>query len=176
MYGFKTLFKYPTIFSFVTATCFGGGGWGDGGGGEGYFLFLLAALLSRYPMTLLFPTSWSLQCKLHFKFTASSNVLSRPPCGDTPTHTWPQELCKVIIHNPFLVFLTLNPGPNRQTWQILLFAENETRPLHSNIFSPAFFFWCFSSLHKLGCPEIHSGSPKTQSSCPGTHSQLSLNS
>lgn len=91
------------------------GGWGDGGGGEGYFLFLLAALLSRYPMTLLFPTSWSLQCKPHFKFTASSNVLSRPPCGDTPTHTWPQELCKVIIHNPFLVFLTLNPGPNRQT-------------------------------------------------------------
>lgn len=109
MYGFKTLFKYPTIFSFVTATCFWQGDGGDGGGEEGYFLFLLAALLSRYPMTLLFPTSWSLQCKPHFKFTASSNVLSRPPCGDTPTHTWPQELCKVIIHNPFLVFLTLNP-------------------------------------------------------------------
>lgn len=109
--------------------------------GEGsYFHFLLSALLSRYPMTLLFPTSWRLQCKPHFNFTASSNVLSRPPCRDTPTHTWPQELCKVIIHNPFLVFLTLNPGPNRQTCQILLFAENETRPLHSNIFSLALFF------------------------------------
>lgn len=62
----------------------------------GWFHALLAALLSRFPMALAFPTSWNLQGNPGFSFTASCNGFSRPPSGTALAQARPQQLFLVI--------------------------------------------------------------------------------
>ena len=115
----------------------------------GLFHTQSVASLGRYTMTLASPTSWGLQGKPGFTFTVSNNGPSGPPCRDT------SDTCLASVafltlrrrfYNPFLVSLTLKPEPCGQSCQVLLLAEAETWPSHSNTFSSAFSFQWFHSL------------------------------
>lgn len=106
-----------------------------------WFCSLLAALLSRYPMT-----------HPGFSFTASCNGLSVLPWGDT-SHTYlsPMALLRYgrKSYNAFLVSLILKSEPCGWNCQVLLLDGDGTCPPCSNTFSLTFWFWWFSSLCRL---------------------------
>lgn len=83
----------------------------------GWFYSLIAAPLCGYPMILAFPTSWHLQEKVGFNFTASHRGRDGSQYG--PHHwlklSWPQWLTLFLMQNtlPISLILDLNI---RTTW------------------------------------------------------------
>lgn len=113
----------------------------------GWFHSLFEAFLWQVSMALASPTSWALQSNSGFTFKVSSNVLSIQghPWNMSDLNSFSDH--SEISENLFLLFW--KPEARVQSCQVLLLSGNGRWPL----VQPAFYFWLFPSLLKLGCPE-----------------------
>lgn len=142
----KALFKSPVPFNFVDYSihpfC-------------GLVLISVSSSPFRHPMAIFSTMFLGLQSNAGFSFLASHNSFSGPPCMDIPD-TYLASIVFLsdggIFHQPFLLFLTLNPKPYGRSYQIFLLVGAEIKPPYSITSSPNLCFQWFPSLFIFNCP------------------------
>lgn len=142
----KALFKSPISFNFVDYSI------------HSFFGLVLISVSSfpfRHPMVIFSTMCLGLQSNAGFTFKASHNSLTESPCMKIPdTHLTSVVFLSEggIFHQPFLIFLTLNPELYGRSCQIFLLIGAGIKPPYSITSSPNLCFQWFPSLLMFNCP------------------------